>query len=83
MTAYHGEMGGIGKTIKATVLGLAVLVSVTLGAVFPVPAFLVLSRHRRTDRTELTLPAAPGIALDLEQARVPAELLHRNLRETG
>ncbi|HVL51954.1 MAG TPA: hypothetical protein VM754_10695 [Actinomycetota bacterium] len=76
-------MDTVGKTLKAMVLGLAVLVSVTLGAVFPVPAFLVLSRHRRTDRTELTLPASPGIALDLEQARVPAELLHRDLRVTG
>lgn len=68
-------MGALRKTLHVTVLGLAMTFSVVLGAVFPVPPLMVLARRRRTDPTELVLPAVAGTGLDLETTRVPAALL--------
>jgi hypothetical protein len=68
-------MGALRKTLKASVLTLAVGISVALGAVFPVPPIIVFFRGRRTDRTELVLPATPGARLDLSRHQVPASLL--------
>jgi hypothetical protein len=65
----------LSKTLKAFVLTLAVGISVALGAIFPVPPVIVFFRGRRTDRTELVLPAAPGARLDLSRHEVPASLL--------
>lgn len=73
-------MGALRKTLGVLVLTIAVGLSVVLGAVFPVPPIIVLSRRRRTDRTELVLPAAPGTRLNLSSPRVPASLL---LPQTG
>ena len=63
------------KTLNVTVLGLAMIFSVVLGAVFPVPPLMVLSRRRRTDPIELVLPATAAAGLDLETTEVPAALL--------
>jgi hypothetical protein len=63
------------KTLHVTVLGLAMLFSVVLGAVFPVPPLMVLARRRRTDPIELVLPATSGAGLDLRTTEVPAALL--------
>lgn len=65
------------KTLKAVLLGLAVAVTVAVGAVFPVPPLIVLTARRRTDRTELILPANPGGGLDLGRFEVPAGLVDR------
>jgi hypothetical protein len=73
-------MGALRKTLKVLFLTVAVGLSLALGAVFPVPPIIVMSRRRRTDRTELVLPAAPGTRLDLSSTRVPASLL---LPQTG
>jgi len=69
-------MGALRKTLNVTVLGLAMIFSVVLGAVFPVPPLMVLTRRRRTDPIELVMPAVAGTGLDLETIRVPAALLH-------
>lgn len=69
-------MGALRKTLRVLVLTIAVGLSVALGAVFPVPPIIVLSRRRRTDRTELVLPAAPGTRLDLSRTQVAASLLN-------
>jgi hypothetical protein len=71
-------MGVLRKTLNVTVLGLAMIFSVVLGAVFPIPPWLLLARRRRTDPIELVLPATAGTGLDLSQALVPAELLDRS-----
>lgn len=71
------------KAVRAAVLGLAALISVAIGAVFPVPPLVLLSRRRRTDRTELALPASPDLALDLHRMRVPARVLDRRLAGDG
>jgi hypothetical protein len=68
-------MGALRKTLNVTVLGLAMIFSVVLGAVFPVPPLMVLARRRRTDPIELVLPATAGAGLDLEATEVPAALL--------
>lgn len=73
-------MSALRKTLRVLVLALAVGLSVALGAMFPVPPIIVLSRRRRTDRTELVLPAARGTRLDLRRTEVPASLL---LPQTG
>jgi hypothetical protein len=73
-------MGALCKTLRVLVLTFAVGLSVVLGAVFPVPPIIVMSRRRRTDRTELVLPATPGRRLDLSRTQVPASLL---LPQTG
>jgi hypothetical protein len=70
-------MGALRKTLNVAVLGLAMIFSVVLGAVFPVPPWMLLTRRRRTDPIELVLPAAAGTGLDLSQPLVPAELLDR------
>lgn len=63
------------KVLQAGVLALAVVVTVTMGAVFPVPPLVLMARRRRTDRTEVVLPAAPGNRLDLTRPYLPASLL--------
>jgi len=68
-------MGAVRKTLGALVLGLAMIFSVVLGAVFPVPPLMVLARRRRTDPIELVMPAVAGTGLDLERTEVPAALL--------
>lgn len=68
-------MGALRKTLHVTVLGLAMIFSVILGAVFPVPPLMVLTRRRRTDPIELVLPAAAVTGLDLEKTEVSATLL--------
>lgn len=68
-------MGALRKTLNVTVLGLAMIFSVVLGAVFPVPPLMVLARRRRTEPIGLVLPATAGTGLDLETTEVPAALL--------
>lgn len=68
-------MGALRKTLHVTVLGLAMVFAVVLGAVFPVPPLLALARRRRTDPIELVLPASAATGLDLEKTEVPATLL--------
>jgi hypothetical protein len=71
-------VGVLRKSLNVTVLGLAMAFSVLLGAVFPIPPWLLLARRRRTDPIELVLPAVAGTGLDLSQPLVPAELLDRS-----
>ncbi|MEX0790350.1 MAG: hypothetical protein WD178_06195 [Actinomycetota bacterium] len=68
-------MGAQRKTLHVTVLALAMMFSLILGAVFPVPPLMVLARRRRTDPLELVLPASAATGLDLGKAEVPAALL--------
>ncbi len=67
-------VGVLRKTFSVTALGLVMAFSVVLGAIFPVPPAILLSRRRRTDRMELVLPgaAAGGLGPDM---KVPATLL--------
>lgn len=51
--------------------------SVILGAVFPVPPLMLLSRRRRTDPIELVLPAVAGTRLNVAGEQVRASLLDR------
>ena len=71
-------MGALRKTLNVTVLGLAMVFSVVLGAIFPIPPWLQLARRRRTDPIELVLPAVADTGLDLSQPQVPALLLDRS-----
>lgn len=73
-------MAALRKPLKALILGLAAVVTVATGAVFPVPPLIVLARHRRSDRTELVLRARAGVALDLSRPRVPASILETGSR---
>jgi hypothetical protein len=68
-------MSAVRKVLGALVLGLAMVFSVVLGAVFPVPPLAVLVRRRRTDPIELVMPAVSGTGLDLGRTEVPAALL--------
>lgn len=68
-------MSRLRKVLQAGVLALAVGITVTMGAVFPVPPLVIMARRRRTDRTEVVMPAAPGARLDLQSNTLPASLL--------
>lgn len=72
-------MVAVRKTLNVTVLGLAMVFSVVLGAVFPIPPLMVPARRRRTDPIELVLPSSAGTGLDLANPSVPAALLGPSL----
>ena len=72
-------MGGFRKTLNVVVLGAVMAFSLVLGAVFPVPPLMLLSRRRRTDPIELVLPAVTGTGLDLTGEQIPTSFLDRTV----
>lgn len=76
-------MGAFRRTLKAVVLGLGIVVTVAMGAVFPVPPLIVLAARRRAERAELIRPASAGVRLDLSRPEVAAGLLDRSPETIG
>jgi hypothetical protein len=70
-------MAKLRKILAITVLGAGVALTVALGVVFPIPPVMILTRRRKTDRTELIQPAPVGDSIDLSIPQVPASMLDR------
>ena len=70
-------MAKLRKILAIAALSVGVALTVVLGVVFPIPPVMILTRRRRTDRTELVQPAPVGDTIDLSIPKVPARMLDR------